>query len=100
MIIGSKAISPFGAVGLLIRRKLREGIHEKYPLMQKDLKQGGMASFLRDMDIEVDIFEMKTNGQGLLPSKKTNQESDVSERLLTFDNSEKAGLDGWCRVKV
>ena len=55
-----------------------------------DLEQGGIASFLRDMEIEVGLLDKKSNGQGLL-QRQTNQESDVSERLLTVGDSDKEG---------
>ena len=83
LLIGSKAISPFGAVGLLVRRTLREGIHEKYPSMENDIQRGGMASFLKDMSIEVGLLERNSSQQGLLRRRKMDGESDTSEPLLT-----------------
>ena len=82
-ITGSKAISPFGIVGLLVGERLRKGIHGKYPLMQNDLQQGGMASFLRDTEIEVSLLD-KDSDEGSL---RKNKESDILEPLLTVNDS-------------
>ena len=83
MIPGSKAISPFGIVGLFIRERLQKEIHEKYPMMQDDLRQRGMASFLRDVEIEVGLLDKKSDEQVSLRRRNTNRECDTSENLLT-----------------
>lgn len=89
-VTGSKEISPFGAVGLFVRQKLRKGINEKYPSMENELQQGGMASFLRDMSMEVDLLEKTNNRPGLLERRKRHGELDAAEHLDTVDALEKA----------
>ena len=61
-----------------------EGLHEKYPLLQKYLDQGEMVLFLRDREIEVRFLDKNSNEQSLLQRRKSNQDSDVSESLLTL----------------
>ena len=83
MITGSKAISPFGMVGLLVRERLQKGIHEKYPMMQDDLQRRGMASFLRDVEIEVGLLDMNNDEREFLRRRRTNKEPDTLEPLLS-----------------
>ena len=65
-------------------------MHEKYPMMQDDLRQGGMASFLRDAEIEVGLLD-KSDEQVSLRRRNTNKECDASESLLTnLEEEEKA----------
>ena len=89
MIAGSKTISPFGIVGLFIRERLQKEIHEKYPMMQDDLRQRGMASFLRDVEIEVGLLDEKSDEQVSIRRRNTNKECDASESLLTNSEEEK-----------
>lgn len=55
--IGSKPISPLGVLGLLARKKLKEAIHQQYPRLRDEVESGGMASFIRDVAVEVDVLE-------------------------------------------
>ena len=75
-------------VGFFIRERLQKEIHEKYPMMQDDLRQHGMASFLGDVEIEVGLLDEKSGGQVSIRRRNTNKECDASESLLT--NSEEA----------
>ena len=70
-------------MGLFIRERLQKEIHEKYPMMQDDLRQRGMASFLRDVEIEVGLLDEKSDEQVSLRRRNTNRECDASESLLT-----------------
>ena len=77
-------------MGLFIRERLQKEMHEKYPMMQDDLRQGGMASFLRDAEIEVGLLD-KSDEQVSLRRRNTNKECDASESLLTnLEEEEKA----------
>ena len=69
-------------MGLFIRERLQKEIYEKYPMMQDDLRQRGMASFLRDVEIEVGLLDEKSDEQ-VLRRRNTNRECDASESLLT-----------------
>ena len=78
-------------MGLFIRERLQKEIHEKYPMMQDDLRQRGMASFLRDVEIEVGLLGKKSDEQVSLRRRNTNRECDASESLLTnLEEEEKA----------
>ncbi|KDQ59845.1 hypothetical protein JAAARDRAFT_634023 [Jaapia argillacea MUCL 33604] len=57
LILGSKAISPFGILGILIWRKLRSAIRQQYPALGDEIEQGGMATFLHDVAVELDILD-------------------------------------------
>ncbi|KDQ59835.1 hypothetical protein JAAARDRAFT_77775 [Jaapia argillacea MUCL 33604] len=57
LILGSKAISPFGVLGILIWRKLRSAIRQQYPALGVEIEQGGMATFLHDVAVELDILD-------------------------------------------
>ena len=70
-------------MGLFIRERLQKEIHEKYPMMQDDLRQRGMASFLRDVEIEVGLLDEKSDEQVSLRRRNTNRECDAPESLLT-----------------
>ena len=52
-------------------------------MMQDDLRQRGMASFLRDVEIEVGLLDEKSDEQVSLRRRNTNRECDASESLLT-----------------
>ena len=75
-------------MGLFIHERLQKEIHEKYPMMQDDLRQGGMASFLRDVEIEVGLLDEKSDEQVSLRRRNTNKECDASESLLTNSEEE------------
>ena len=70
-------------MGSFIRERLQKEIHEKYPMMQDDLRQRGMASFLRDVEVEVGLLDEKSDEQVSLRRRNTNRECDASESLLT-----------------
>ena len=72
-------------VGLFFRKRLQREIHENYPNMKEELRWGGMASFLRDVEIEVGLLDEKGDEQESLRGRNM-KESDASESLLT--NSE------------
>lgn len=74
----------------MFHERLRDGIHERYPSMRKELKEGGMASFLGDMSIEVNLLDKPDNQHGLLGRRKRHAASDASEHLETVDALEKA----------
>ena len=76
-------------MGLFIRERLQKEIHEKYPMMQNDLRQRGMASFLRDVEIEVGLLDEKSDEQVSIRRRNTNKECDASESLLTNSEEEK-----------
>ena len=76
-------------MGLFIRERLQKEIHEKYPMMQDDLRQRGMASFLRDVEIEVGLLDEKSDEQVSIRRRNTNKECDASESLLTNSEEEK-----------
>ena len=75
-------------MGLFIRERLQKEIHEKYPMMQDDLRQRGMASFLRDVEIEVGLLDEKSDEQVSIRRRYTNKECDASESLLTNSEEE------------
>ncbi|KDQ52506.1 hypothetical protein JAAARDRAFT_477922 [Jaapia argillacea MUCL 33604] len=56
LILGTKHISPFGSLGILVREKLRRAIQEQYPALQSELQGGGMATFLRDVSVDLRIL--------------------------------------------
>ena len=70
-------------MGLFIHERLQKEIHEKYPMMQDDLRHGGMASFLRDVEIEFGLLDKKNDEQESLRRRNTKRECDASEHLLT-----------------
>ena len=55
-IPGSKPISPFGILGLAVRQKLKGAIQERYPLLKEEIRQGGMASFIKDVAVESNML--------------------------------------------
>ena len=55
-------------------------MHKKYPQMKHDLRQGGMASFLRDVEIEVGLLDRESDEQ---EKRNTNRGCDTSGNLLT-----------------
>ncbi|KDQ64092.1 hypothetical protein JAAARDRAFT_52085 [Jaapia argillacea MUCL 33604] len=57
VILGSKAISPFGALGLFMRQKLRRAIRDQYPALRGQIQEGGMATFLHDFAVDIDILD-------------------------------------------
>ena len=75
-------------MGLFIRERLQKGIHEKYPMMQDELQQRGMASFLRDVEIDVDLLDKNSDEQEFLRRRKTDKESDTLKPLLNRRLSE------------
>ena len=52
-------------------------------MMQDDLRQRGMASFLRDVEIEVGLLDEKSDEQVSLWRRNMNKECDALESLLT-----------------
>ncbi|KDQ53297.1 hypothetical protein JAAARDRAFT_432060 [Jaapia argillacea MUCL 33604] len=56
-LTGSKVISPFGALGVIMREKIRRALHEQYPALHDHVRAGGMATFLGDIAIDLSILE-------------------------------------------
>ena len=71
-------------------------------MMQDDLRQRGMASFLRDVEIEVGLLDEKSDEQVSLRRRNTNRECDASESLLTNleDKAESETPHQWIRNSV
>ncbi|KDQ64256.1 hypothetical protein JAAARDRAFT_52232 [Jaapia argillacea MUCL 33604] len=56
IISGSKVISPFGVVGLILRKQLRHAIRQQYPGLKAEIQAGGMGSFLHDTAIGLSVL--------------------------------------------
>ena len=57
-------------------------------MMQDELQQRGMASFLRDVEIDVDLLDKNSDEQEFLRMRKTDKESDTLKPLLNRRFSE------------
>ncbi|KDQ64258.1 hypothetical protein JAAARDRAFT_52234 [Jaapia argillacea MUCL 33604] len=57
VLFGSKMISPFGILGLILGEKLRRAMDDQYPLLRSQVREGGMATFLSDNVLDLSILE-------------------------------------------
>ncbi|KDQ53295.1 hypothetical protein JAAARDRAFT_432011 [Jaapia argillacea MUCL 33604] len=57
VLLGSKVISPFGALGIMMREKLRRALHEQYPALRRQMQEGGIATFLSDVAVDLRILD-------------------------------------------
>lgn len=53
---GSRPISPFGVIGILLRRRFRRLINEQFPLLRGEFAERGLASFIKEVAIDVDFI--------------------------------------------
>ncbi|KII87826.1 hypothetical protein PLICRDRAFT_54872 [Plicaturopsis crispa FD-325 SS-3] len=60
LLFGTKPLSPFGITGMLARSRIHAAVHERYPLLKKEVNEGGMASFLKDTAVELAILDSKS----------------------------------------
>ncbi|KZP11602.1 hypothetical protein FIBSPDRAFT_962136 [Athelia psychrophila] len=52
ILFGSRAISPFGLLGMVTRNRFKRLIHEQFPRMQQDIERGGMAAYISEVAID------------------------------------------------
>jgi hypothetical protein len=55
--LGGRELSPFGMVGVLLKKKLKEAISMRFPLLKSELNRGGMADFLKEVAVDVDLID-------------------------------------------
>jgi hypothetical protein len=62
--IGGWSLSPVGILGLLkaMRTEFRNKINEKFPNLKKEIHAGGMAEFLTEVAIDVNLIDY-TDGE-------------------------------------
>ncbi|KZP02527.1 hypothetical protein FIBSPDRAFT_905770, partial [Athelia psychrophila] len=52
ILFGTRAISPFGLLGIITRGRFRRLINEQYPYLQEDIERGGMAAYISEVAID------------------------------------------------
>ena len=67
--------------------------------MQNGLQQRKMASFLRDLEIEVDLLNKNRDKQGVLWRRKRNRGSDGSEHLLMIEKAAEGSFGSLWRLE-
>lgn len=72
---------------------------ENYSIMQNGLQQRKMASFLRDLEIEVDLLDKNRDKQGVLWRRKRNRGSDGSEHLLMIEKAASGSFGSLWRLE-
>lgn len=60
---GRKPLSPFGIAGMFAQSRIHAAVHERYPLLKKEVNEGGIASFLKDTPVELAILDYKPKGK-------------------------------------
>lgn len=55
--LGSKPISPFGLLGIFASQKIMRMVGEQFPELRKDCERGGMASYIREVGINVGFVD-------------------------------------------
>ncbi|KZP24959.1 hypothetical protein FIBSPDRAFT_856313, partial [Athelia psychrophila] len=58
IIFGTRAISPFGLLGIVTRNRFKKLIHEQYPRIQEDIERGGMAAYVSEVAIDAGLMDM------------------------------------------
>ncbi|KZP25062.1 hypothetical protein FIBSPDRAFT_929604 [Athelia psychrophila] len=84
ILFGSKAISPFGVLGMLTRKRFARSINAEYPHLQADIEHRGMAAYISEVAIDPGIIT------GL--NSASSQVATSSQRSHPGDDAEGAGL--------
>jgi hypothetical protein len=74
---GARELSPFGLTGQMLQRSYRDAIHQQFPSLKDDLQKDGIASFLKEVVIDIGFLEdtsppsdeLKLEDQPLLPGQ-------------------------------
>ncbi|EIM89040.1 uncharacterized protein STEHIDRAFT_154732 [Stereum hirsutum FP-91666 SS1] len=77
VLFGGKPLSPFGVSGLF--PSFRDRIHKHYPVMEDDLKAGGMASFVEEVAMDIGVLRV--------PKRRPNVQSS-SEATVSNNSAE------------
>ncbi|KZP25022.1 hypothetical protein FIBSPDRAFT_929571 [Athelia psychrophila] len=57
IMFGTRAISPFGILGMITRNRFKRLIHEQYPYLQEDIERGGMAAYVSEVAIDPGLVQ-------------------------------------------
>ena len=76
---GTKHINPFGIVGTVVRRELKGAIRKRYPKLDGDIKDGGMASLIKDIVIDLDVLDDRAQDDELASSSRNLVAEDSDE---------------------
>ncbi|KZP24969.1 hypothetical protein FIBSPDRAFT_929535 [Athelia psychrophila] len=64
IVFGTRAISPFGLLGIVTRNRFKKLIHEQYPRIHEDIERGGMAAYVSEVAIDAGLMDVPpVNGQ-------------------------------------
>ncbi|KZP14778.1 hypothetical protein FIBSPDRAFT_959370 [Athelia psychrophila] len=55
---GTRAVSPFGLLGIVTHGRFKRLIHEQYPRMQEDIEHGGMAAYISEVAIDAALMDI------------------------------------------
>ncbi|KZP13198.1 hypothetical protein FIBSPDRAFT_936470 [Athelia psychrophila] len=81
ILLGNRAISPFGLLGIVTRNRFKRLIHEQYPLIQEDIDRGGMAAYISEVAIDaalMDVPPVKGQTSSSLSSHTEHEAGDIS----------------------
>ncbi|KAF7986327.1 hypothetical protein HWV62_35304 [Athelia sp. TMB] len=80
ILFGSRAISPFGILGIVTRNRFKRLIHEQYPAMQEDIENSGrlgMAAYISEVAIDAALIDESpaSSSRSSLHSSRGDDES-------------------------
>ncbi|KZP24966.1 hypothetical protein FIBSPDRAFT_950668 [Athelia psychrophila] len=83
IIFGTRAISPFGLLGIVTRNRFKKLIHEQYPRIQEDIERGGMAAYVSEVAIDAGLMDMPpvTGRTTTSPSSHTGHEAEGEDAI-------------------
>ncbi|KZP21782.1 hypothetical protein FIBSPDRAFT_1044052 [Athelia psychrophila] len=83
ILFGSRAISPFGLLGIVTRNRFKKLIHEQFPRIQEDIERGGMAAYISEVAIDAALMDVPpVRGQtGFSLSSYTRHEEEGEDAI-------------------
>jgi hypothetical protein len=93
---GGKLISPFGLIALAMRSHLRKMIHAQYPYLQSDCESGGLASYVKDVAMDIDIVENGRDEQGGASQKalrRAKRPTGIMIATSTISSTDFSGME-------
>ncbi|KDQ60234.1 hypothetical protein JAAARDRAFT_46017 [Jaapia argillacea MUCL 33604] len=82
LVFGTKTISPFGTLGLFAHKNLRNAILLQYPNLRDEIRQGGVATFLHDVALELKILDDENLGHvNDCEGRDFDEEADIGRQL-------------------
>ncbi|KZP15334.1 hypothetical protein FIBSPDRAFT_958988 [Athelia psychrophila] len=88
ILFSTRAISPFGLLGLITRHRFRRLINEQYPRLQEDIEHDGMTTYISEVAIDPGLVPNSTSAK-LRARAATSSQAQAS---YARDDAEEAGL--------